>query len=182
MSIEGELREAIQQGRLCRFELEFDSDPYKRTILLHPEVLDDIYDDDPTYARRMGRLRGDLEMFVKGQHISMSMTPFGHKAAYMGLLDPPKDGSWEIRSRDPSPGLRLFGKFPCCDVFVGLVLKPRSVDWRHRKALGDGNSLEYQLAAIETNKRWDRALPNLRPLIGGTVSDYLSEKVSIVGN
>ena len=98
----------------------------------------------------------------------------------MGLLDPMSDGIWEIRSRDPSPALRVFGKFPCKDVFVGLNWEPRSVGWGDKKALGDGMSLEFQFAMIEANKLWDQSLPGTKPITSGNIYDCVSEKVFLV--
>ena len=75
-------------------------------------------------ARRANRLRADLEMFVRGQVLGISMTPYRHKSAYMGLLDPPERGFWDIRSRDPKPALRVLGHFADVDLFVALVWQP----------------------------------------------------------
>ena len=182
MSISEELESAVADGRLIRFELEFDSDERKRSILLHPRVWSEIYGNHPDFRERFGRLRADLEMFVRGQHIRMSMTPYQHKKAYMGLLAPPEEGVFEIRSRDPKPGLRLLGKFPCTDVFVALEWAPRSVKWKDRPPLGDGKSLEYQMAIIETHQRWANSLPNLSPVTGENIHDYISENVSPEGD
>ena len=180
MSIQRSIEDAIAGGRLLVFEPEFDSDELVRSLLLHPQLAADIREQVEEWGRHVGRLRGDLESFVKGQHISLSMTPFEHRVAYMGLMDPIADGIWEIRSRDPKPGLRVFGKFPCADMFVALSWNPRSVRLGRKKPLGDRRSVEYQLALIETNERWNVALPGLAPLTGGNYRDYVSENSSEV--
>ena len=159
---------------------EFDSDEVVRSILLHPQLKADISERIETWGSRVGRLQGDFESFIKGEHITLSMTPFQHKTAFMGLMDPIAEGTWEIRSRDPNPGLRVFGKFPCADTFVALTWEPRSVSLGRKRPLGDRHSLEYQVALIETNQRWQRALPGLEPLTGGTYRDYVSENSSPV--
>lgn len=99
MSIRQSIEDAIAGGRLLVFEPEFDSDELVRSLLLHPQLAADIRERVEEWGRRVGRLQGDLESFVKGEHISLSMTPFEHKTAYMGLMDPIADGIWEIRSR-----------------------------------------------------------------------------------
>lgn len=167
-------------GRLCAFVPEFDSDELVRSVLLHPQLAEDISGRVEAWGRRVGRLQGDLESFVKGEHVALSMTPFDHKNAFLGLMDPATDGTWEIRSRDPNPGLRVFGKFPCTDTFVALSWEPRSVRFGGRSPLGARRSLEYQLALIETDKRWNGALPGAVPLTGGSYRDYVSNNSSEV--
>lgn len=180
MSIRQRIEAAIAEGKLLVFEPEFESDELVRSLFLHPQLEADISERVQEWGRRVGRLQADFESFVKGDHISLSMTPFEHKTAFMGLMDPIKDGTWEIRSRDPKPGLRIFGKFPCADAFVALHWEPRSVRFGRRKPLGDRHSLQYQLALIETNTRWSVALPGLAPLVEGNYRDYVSTNSSEV--
>ena len=180
MSIQHSIEDAIAEGRLLVFEPEFDSDELVRSLLLHPQLESDISERVEEWGRRVGRLRADFESFVKGEHISLSMTPFEHKTATMGLMAPTADGIWEIRSRDPKPGLRVFGKFPCADTFVALDWEPRSVRFGRKEPLGTRFSLEYQLALLETNKRWNIALPDLAPLLEGNYRDYVSKNSSEV--
>src|ERR1700739_230486 len=105
---------------------------------------------------RCGRLRADLENFVLGNRIAMCLTAYEHKTAYMGRLDMPKDEVWDIRSRDPRPALRVFGRFACIDTFIVFYIRPRSVpiDWLQDPPLGEADSLEWQFAIIETKKEW----------------------------
>ena len=175
MSIQQNIEDAISVGRLLVFVLEFDSDEVVRPVLLHPRLADAISEGVEKWGRRVGRLKGDFESFVKGEHMALSMTPFEHKTAFMGLMDPITDGTWEIRSRDPKPGLRVFGKFACTDTFVALSWEPRSVRFGRKSPLGDRHSQEYEFALIEANERWNAALPNLAPLTGGNYRDYVSE-------
>jgi hypothetical protein len=42
----------------------------------------------------------------------------------MSRLDPDSDEIWEIRVRDPRPGIRIFGSFLSQDVFVALTAVP----------------------------------------------------------
>ena len=180
MSIRQSIEEAIAGGRLFVFEPEFDSDELVRSLLLHPQLAADISERVEEWGKRVGRLQADFESFVKGEHISLSVTPFEHKAATMGLMEPTADGTWEIRSRDPKPGLRVFGKFSGADTFVALSWQPRSVRFGRKHPLGYRHSLEYQLALIETNERWNVAVPDLIPLTGGNYRDYVSKNSSEV--
>lgn len=82
---------------------------------------------------RAGFLLDDLDGFVKGNKITISMKPRDAGIAFMGILDPAADCKFDIRSRDPSPGLRIIGAFREKDFFVGLVLRVRRImkepDW-----------------------------------------------------
>lgn len=175
MSIADAIRDAVHFRRLVVLEPEFASDTVSRTMLLHPEIANDL-------ARahsipRMGRLKADLESFILGHEITLCMEPRKHRSAYMGLLEPTSKGTWDIRSRDPRPGIRVFGAFADRDIFVALHWMPRS------KPLPDfdkfplrGNENETQFAMIEAETRWSHALPGLSPKTGGTPDDYFSEK------
>jgi hypothetical protein len=175
------LEQAVDKGLLCYFELELRSDPIKRTLLLHPEVQTALALkwDIPC----LGKLAADLESFVKGEHITVCLTPYEHRKAMMGLLHPPSDGTFDIRSRKRSPGTRVFGRFPCKDTFVALEWRPRSVpiDGIDKAPLGDRlTSHEWEFALLDTQKRWQEVLPSLHPLTGGSVGDYISENWSVV--
>jgi hypothetical protein len=91
---------------------------------------------------RAGLLKADLEEFVKGSEILVCLEPFAAKAAYIGRLAPVEDGIWDIRSRDPSPALRVIGLFAETDVFVALRWAPRSrrIEWTAKPPLGRRDS------------------------------------------
>ena len=129
-----------------------------------------------TLERRANRLRADLEMFVEGKHLTVSMTPYEHKTAYMGLLDPPKGGFWDIRSRDPRPSLRVFGHFAYVDWFVALAWRPRFVRIDGRDPLGDRKDIEWEFAKLECEEVWGKLFPNSKPRTGGQISDFISER------
>ena len=130
--------------------------------------------------RRAGGLRADLEMFVRGQVLSVSMTPYKHKKAYMGLLDPPERGFWDIRSRDPNPALRVFGHFADVNLFVALVWHPRSVEVDGRPPLGSAQDLSWEFAKLECEEAWRDLFPNHAPRIREKISDLISEDAILV--
>ena len=82
---------------------------------------------------RAGYLLDDLDRFLKGNIVTISMQPRDAKTAFMGLLDPAANCKFDIRSRDPSPALRIIGAFRERDFFIGLVLRVRRImnepDW-----------------------------------------------------
>jgi hypothetical protein len=72
--------------------------------------------NDRSEAIRMGRLRSDLDHFSVGGMIVVSSGK--QKTCYMKQLDPLADEVWEIRSRDPKPSMRIFGRFAATDVLL----------------------------------------------------------------
>jgi hypothetical protein len=147
MSIKLEIEEAVSAGRLSILELMVPSDPVERTVLLHPELKDLLKnasgtDGGQSALRRIGRLQADLEAFVTGKMLTVCLSPRNHGTAFMGLLDPEREGTFDIRSRDPSPGMRVFGRFAMADVFVALVyeFRSRKPEWdrSQKQPLGDG--------------------------------------------
>ena len=175
MSIQNSIAAALSTGRLHAFELEFASDELVRSILLHPQFAADLSERVEEWGWRVGQLQTDFESFVKGEYISLSMTPFKHRTATMGLMAPKSDGTWEIRCREPRPGLRVLGKFASVDTFVALSWEPRSVKFGRKNPLGDKHSREYRHALSLVNKRWNHVLPRLSSLTGGNYSDYVSK-------
>lgn len=124
--------------------------------------------------RRVGRLRADLISFVKGDLIGVSMSPYKHEDARMGLLAEPKHQVWDIRSCDPNPGLRVFGRFADKDVFIGFTWRPRSVEWAKQKPLG-GNYLEWEFEKLECENQWDSLFPNHPPKSGERLHEFVSK-------
>ena len=150
-------------------------------MLLHPELSTLL--EAPRADPRVQRLRADLEAFVKGDELALSVVPYEHKTAYMGLIAPEHEGTWEIRSRDPTPGMRVFGRFPHKDGFVALAwhLRSRPDDrWPEKRPLGDRNSFEYQFAQIEVEQRWNELFPDYQSLAGSDASEILSDKYHYV--
>lgn len=175
------MRVAIDSGRLDVLKPVLDSDPVDRVMLLHPELTSLLKSSHAD--TRVGRLLADLEMFVKGQELAVSAVPYEHKSAYMGLLAPELEGTWEIRSRDPKPGIRVFGRFAQKDSFIALGWSLRSMPdarWPEKRPLRDRNSLQYQFQQIEVQERWDELFPDHDPLTGSDIGELLSRKYHLV--
>jgi hypothetical protein len=107
MSIEALIEGHLAAGRLHRLSPVLDSDPIVRKMIISPKINGLIEGpwESEEMRDRCNALRANLEAFVKGDNITLSLTPHEHKTAYMGRLDKPKDEVWDIRSRDPSPGI-----------------------------------------------------------------------------
>jgi hypothetical protein len=131
---------------------------------------------------RGGRLRGDLEEFVKGEELAVCLEPFVAKAAYMGRLAPVEDGVWDIRSRDPKPALRVIGFFAELDVFIALRWAPRSklIKGASRPPLGARDSREWRDVVVQCKTDWTNLFHAYRPVTGECINDYISEHVHAV--
>jgi hypothetical protein len=118
-----------------------------------------------------------------GQEIAVSVVPFEHRTAYMGILDPVSEGIWEIRSRDPNPGMRILGRFACKDTFIAFDVRLRSrrdPRWPDFVPLGGGKSLQYHFAQLDVLARWDALFAQFSPICGDDASVLLSDKYHIV--
>jgi hypothetical protein len=178
MSIHDLIEMRIEEGRLWRVEPVVEDDPIERCMVISSEIMDLVYGvwPDAKWARRCNRLRADLEAFVRGDVIGLCLKPYKADTAYMGRLDKPTDEVWDIRSRDPQPGLRVFGCFADRDCFVALLWSPRSVEipYSQRLPLQDRNSAEWKQAVKETKSEWRKLFHPYNPIHGDTHDFYAS--------
>ena len=128
---------------------------------------------DDKAARRGGRLRADLEMFVDGSVVSIADDPYKKpKAAYMARVDPPRDEVFDIRSRDPKPGVRVLGCFADKDIFVALA-------WDFRENLGGPASREWRDFIERSKAEWRKLFNPYPPHKGATLHDYASNIILV---
>lgn len=184
MSIDDVVEERVREGKLFQLNPRMPDDPVERAMYMSEDIwrlIEGPWEDEST-ARRCGRLRADMEQFVSGRIIALSLSPYGANSALFGLLDAPIDGIWDFRSVDPSPGLRLLGAFARADVFVALTPAPRSVrvPFIDREPLGDGNSKQWELAIRECKATWRRLFHPYRPHTGSNASDFVSADYILV--
>lgn len=183
MSIDDLVGNLIESKQLRVLEPLMPGD-IRRHMLISPEVQALIDGPWPTVAweRRCSRLRADLETFVRGDLVSLSLTPFAAGAAYLGLLAPPRDGIWDIRSRDPSPAMRVLGGFLCRDTFVALLPAARSVpcEFLQRGPLGDRDSPEWRSAILECKAEWRRLFLGFRPTQGVSGDEFVGAPSYVV--
>lgn len=115
---------------------------------------------------RLSRARQDVDNFISGAMMSARMPPSKDVHAQLALLDPASGEVWEIRSRDPKPGVRIFGRFSERNYFIALT-----VVFREQLATDDDWSRE-----IERCKReWRVLFPSYNPISGSEVHTYASK-------
>jgi hypothetical protein len=182
MSIQGLIDQRVSEGRLFELRPRMQDDPIERSLYVSEEVwrlVDGPWESD-SIARRCGRLRDDMERFVAGRYVALSLTPYEAKTALFGLLDATEDGIWDFRSCDPEPGLRLFGAFADTDTFVALTCAPRSVpvEFLQRRPLLDSH--EWAIAIRACKAEWRKLFHSYRPHTGGNASDFVSTDFILV--
>ena len=177
MSIRDTINDRIEEERLFRLELVVPDAPIERTMLVTPGIRRLFVGPwaDTRERERFGRLRADLEMFVEGGVIAVALEPYRAKAAYMGRLADPSDEVWDIRSRDPKPGLRVFGRFAEQDVFVAL-------HWDVRKEYGDRNCELWDWVIGQCKADWVNLFHPHPAISGSDIHDYISSNVFLVGD
>jgi hypothetical protein len=180
MSIKSELKRLVDEEVLWCVE-PFPGDKVTRTILVSSPINSML--QSASLESRVGQLRANLQGLVAGDELSISFESYKHRKATFGIMDPAKEGIWEIRDRNPSPGLRLFGKFAAVDWFVAIAWRPRSrpLDGFDKEPLQGRHSLEYQFAQIEVNEFWSTHLAHFGPVLGDKCGDYFSERCTVSG-
>jgi hypothetical protein len=186
MSIRDEINTRVGEvpPRLYRLERSLKSDPESRSMFVSEEIktlLDGPWtNQDLRY--RAGRLRGDLEDFIKGALIVACLEPFKAKAAYMGRLAPIEDSVWDIRSRDPSPALRVVGLFAETNTFIALRWAPRSTrnKWTDKPPLGSRDSHEWRDMVVQCKTDRTNLFHAYRPVIGDDINAYVSDSINVV--
>ena len=61
---------------------------------------------------RAAELQADLDYFIDGKRMNLRPLMSVEEYAQMALLEPPHAEVWEIRSVDPKPAIRIFGRMP----------------------------------------------------------------------
>jgi hypothetical protein len=170
MSIRDEIKHWIGEGRLFLLTPALASSPCSRTMFVADElnrlILGPWASQEDEF--RFGKLRADLDMFIDGSLLSVAQAPYKKpKTTYLARLDPMVEEVWEIRSRDPKPGIRVFGRFAEKDVFVALT-------WEFRDGLGGPASREWRDAREGCKAEWRKLFPTYPALGRDNLHDYAS--------
>lgn len=177
MSILAAIKRHVRAGRLFPLEMELASDPVVRGIYLSEDLRGLIYGPwaSENCHPRVMRLQADLEAFVKGETVSLCLEPYSAGKAFFGRLSDVSDEVWDIRSRSPKPGLRLFGSFAAPNQFVAFTWRPRSKPWNGRQPMGDRYDQEWEKMKAECLSQWNALFPRHKPMHGEDADDYVTE-------
>jgi hypothetical protein len=113
---------------------------------------------DEKVLRRWAQLEADIGFFVEGGFITEDR---------LKQLEPYKYEHWALRSLQPRPSLRVFGRFAEPDVFVGTHVT-------ERPALGQKWSIDWEMEKLACEGHWEAAgLGN--PFSANTYEAYITE-------
>jgi hypothetical protein len=178
MSLVLEVQYWCDNGRLVLLR-PASGDPIGRVVCLSLDLAGMIFGPWPSSgeAIRWTALRADLDNFVEGRRVvAVANHPFkGGKGADLKRLYKERDEVWEWRCRHPSPGLRVFGRFPSKDILVAL-------GWADRAELGgpwDPNrkgrqSAEWRNAKLKCKTDWRNLFPAYNPFTASTLYGCVS--------
>ena len=160
MSIQQEIMARAEEKPPRLFEVlpRLPNAPEERFLFVTPEIQSMLVGPWSSEAQeiRWARLKADLDHFVEGGLINQG---------YMKPLRKRSDEIWEIRSREPAPSIRVFGRFADIDVFVATTWAERSFlelfdQWRRHKR--------------RCNAQWQQLFLAYPPRTGVTIHDYIS--------
>ena len=178
MSIRAQIEKLIVAGELFELNPLNHKDNRRRTVFMSGEINSLVSGPwaNAEMAGRCYRLRAELEDFITAEQITVCWEPFGADKEQIGRLDPPEWDVWDLRSRDPSPGLRAFFRFACKDVGVFFTCSPRSlkVSWLDRLPLLHRESREWRKAIADCLAEWKALFPNHQSVNGSQISDYIT--------
>ena len=164
MSISALLQAYSREGRLFKVD-PFYRGTYSRGFYVTEPINQLLEGNFPEYMTRGAALLADISSIAGGHNVSMCFIPYEAEGADFGLLNPPADGVWDFRSRDPEPAIRLLGGFANKDLFIALT-------WRWRANLGDRYSQAWRDAIVETTTEWRNMFPAINRITGDQVSDF----------
>lgn len=176
MSISSEIADRVSEGRLFQLTpmMPGSSGAVPREMYVSQEIkslIDGPWQDDD-WERRCGSLRADLERFVQGGMIPVAERPMLRgKTSYMRQLFRWREEVWEIRSRDPQPGIRVLGRFADTDIFIVLT-------WWFRAELGGPGNRRWRDAIVGCKTQWTHLFPTYQPKTSGGTDDYPNPCIS----
>jgi hypothetical protein len=191
MSVDLRIADALTRGSLHEVKPAV-GEPLKRFMLISTPLHRLLYGPWKSIeaADRLTSLRADLEEFVSEGIVSMHLAPRSAKKgtaardAYVGLLDPAGAGIFDIRSRDPRPGLRVLGAFAKVDMFIAFSCHPRSrkVAWLpNRQPLLERDSKAWRAAINDCHDQWRKIVgADVQPVAGSTPSAFVSRNAPLV--
>lgn len=170
-SIEDNIRALDIGGRLVKV-VPLIPGGHARVLFAERNLYDEIEDGasatDATQFR-IGQLRRDLDRFSAGGNVTVGYGK--EKSCFLKLLDPRDEQVWEIRSRDPKPSIRVFGRFACRNVFI-------ATHKAFRRTLAD-ERIEWAREIRTCKAIWRGIFPTFDPHSGDSIDAYLSDVIEV---
>lgn len=140
-----------------------------RPIYMVPDLHTRIFGANAEQTKRMGNLEADLQRFISGQKVTIAREL--EDTCFLKPLSNVEE-VWELRSRDPKPGVRVFGRFAAMDVMIATNME-------FRKLLGGLRSRLFAIEIRDCQTTWTRLFPYLDPHRGETGHDYVSNAIDL---
>ena len=166
MSIVDEIASRVHEGRLKLIDVP----THRRAILVTEDVWRFLQGpwDDAEQAVAANELRAVLHFISSGGAIVIGSGK--HRTCHLKELTMAAPRVWEICSRAPKPGFRLFGMFADTDIFIGT-------NFADRLSLGTQRSPEFKAAIRTCKARWRSLFATYEPKTGD-LHDYIKENVT----
>jgi hypothetical protein len=172
-------KKRVQDGELVKLSFLIPGPAEGRTVLLSPEI-DALISgpwEDGEMRNRCYRLRVDLENILSGAGLTYCDIPREAKEKHqIGRLDPVEDNIFDIRSVEPSPGLRIIFHFVEKDVLVLHTCRPRSINVAWLTTLPIISEKLWRRAISYSKDQWSVLFPLHEPP-GDSIHDYLSNAI-----
>lgn len=164
-----EMLDAAHRHRMLRLWRPLLPRPHTRVLYVTAELLEEIETNDRD-EYRMGQLHRDFDFFCQSPRLTVGR---GRKTeCFMKPLEPVDDEVWELRSRDPEPQVRVFGRFAAPDTFIATHAAFRDdlgdVSWSR----WEGNNWPTEIQKCKS--RWTVLLPSQVPFSGGSIHAYIT--------
>ena len=167
MSIREIINLWVADGEISFIAPAYDALPTVRYFFASPEVSRAILGPWETSEERTryGRARGHVDLFITGQLIALRMPPSKSVDAHTALLEERRHEAWEMRPRNPKPGIRIFGRFSEKDTFIALTTALRE------NLVTDD---DWQQEIERCKKEWRKYFNTFKPFSGRTGHCYAS--------
>jgi hypothetical protein len=172
MSIRDMIREWVRHGELCHIPPLSPSDSARRSLFCSAELWTAFRGPWESEEERkcIGHVLPALDAYVTGLRIMVRFPPSKNRKALLALLEDEEEEVWEFRCRDPSPQIRIFGRFADRDLFIAFTKKTK------RECHTDD---DYHQAKEECKRKWRSLFPSYNPYKGNRPDDYVSDCVLI---
>lgn len=113
-------------------------------------------------GKRHSKVRALLDSFTEGDVISVAEDPYDKAAsAILARVDAVEAEVWDIRCLDPSPGIRVFGRFSEPDTFIALT-------WEYRE------NVDWPTETARCQAAWRALFGAIAPHSGSALHEYIS--------
>jgi len=174
MSVRDEINILCGRQELFRLKPEYQLQQEYRAMYVSAQINGLILgtscrDEEEKFRWRSAR--ADLDWFIQGRVITVPVESRQGGDHFMSQLQPSDDEVWDIRCRDPEPGIRVLGSFGEKNLFIALT-------WELRNPLGGFGSTAWLEATARSKNEWQRLFRSI-PFRGNYPDAYITGAIPI---